>query len=204
MALESACLSNSQAFYPSSSDGDDEANKKVILQSCSYKKNSMLNPSGLTNDINSRPLLFYLRDHGKCATHLAAHRALILGKLWGRTPSNSKLLYDAVSTLLVVTDKFEQFSMATVVDFYQSYIRPTCHAMMFGFLDGHESFNDDFSPLMDDDAWRHEFLSAAKKILSLIIKCAKKNVTGISQSHTSLPKENAFHIAQMWPPLQEE
>jgi hypothetical protein len=203
MALEGACLSNSQSFYPSSSDGDVEANKKVILQSCSYtKKNSILNPSGLTNDINSRPLLFYLRDHAKYTTHLAAHRALILGKLWGDAPSNINLLHDAVSTLLVVADKFEQFSLATVVEVYQSFIRSTCRVMMFGSFDGHESLKD--RPLIDDDAWRHEFLSAAKKILSLIIKCTKKNIARNSQTQPSLPPKSTFHISQIWPPLQEE
>ena len=34
MALESACLSSSEAFYPSTIEGDSEQNKKTILQSC--------------------------------------------------------------------------------------------------------------------------------------------------------------------------
>lgn len=205
MALESACLSSSVAFYPSSSDGDEAENKKVIQQSCSYtKKNSLLNPSGLTNDSTSRPLLFYLKDHAKCTTHLAAHRALILGKLWGQAPSNTNLLLDAISTLQIVFDRFEHFSLATIVEFYQSYIRPICHAMMFGFVDGHDAFQDVISPLLDDDAWGRAFMLGAKKVLSLVIRCTKKQAVSESRPNPSLHKTSSFSIAEMWPPLQEE
>eukprot|EP00956_Cyclotella_meneghiniana_P015507 scaffold23809_cov62-Cyclotella_meneghiniana.AAC.13 len=205
MALEGACLTSSVAFYPSSSDADSQANKKIILQSCSYtKKNSIINPSGLTNDSVSRPLLFYFRDHATRTTHLAAHRALILGKLWGQAPSKIDLLRDAVSTLHVVYDKFEPFSLATAVEFYQACIRSTCHAMMFGFLDGNDDFKEIMSPLVDDDmAWRYEFLSIAKKVLSLIIRCTKKHL-GTQQSYEPTSNDSPFNIAEMWPPLQNE
>lgn len=204
MALEGACLTSSVAFYPSSSDADLEANKKIILQSCSYtKKKSIEHPSGLTNDSVSRPLLFYLRDHATCTTHLAAHRALILGKLWIQTPSKIGLLRDAVSTLHVVYDRFEPFSLATVVEFYQAYIRSTCHAMMFGFIDGHDDFKEMLSPLTNDLLWRNAFFSFAKKVLSLIIRCTK-NHPNTQQSNESTSKESPFNISEMWPPLQNE
>lgn len=204
LALESACLSSSVAFYPSSTDGDTVANKKVVKQSCSYtKKNSIVNPSGLTNDSNSRPLLFYFRDHAKCTTHLAAHRALILSKLWGKTPSNIMLLNDAISTLHIVFDRFEPFSLAAVVDVYQSWIRSTCHAMLFGFSDGDDSL-EVLSPLLDDVTWRNDFLSAAKRALSLILRCVRKSELGKYQPSPSFASESAFNIAEMWPPLQNE
>ena len=205
MALESACLSSSIAFYPSSSDGDTKANRQVILQSCSYtKKFSVFNPSGLTNDSHSRPLLFYLRDHATCTTHLAAHRALILGSLWGKSPNNLVILRNAGLTLQVVVDRFKDFSLAVVVEFYQSWIRPICQALMFGFHDVHDVSREIMSPLIDDAVWRREFSSAAKRVLSLVMKCMKKHELDKPPTPASFPKEDTFNIAEMWPPLQNE
>lgn len=93
--------------------------------------------------------------------------------------------------------------MPTIIEFYQSWIRPTCHAIMFGFIDGHDGFKDLMSPLIDDDTWRAEFLTCAKKVLSLIIKCTKKDA-GEARQRPSFSKTSNFNITEMWPPLQEE
>jgi len=203
MALESACLSSSDAFYPSSLDGDSEANMKLVIQTCScIKKNSILEPSGVINDSYSRPLLFFFKDHAKFPTHLASHRALILGKIWGQAPSKIMLLHDALSTLQILSDRHEAFSLAVVVEFYQSWIRPICHAMMFGFLDGDDTYKS-MLPLIDDVSWRCTFLTLSKRVLSLIIKCTKHQCRS-TDPPSSLPKESEFSIKKMWPPLQEE
>ena len=170
MALESACLSSSVAFYPSTVDGDTLSNKNSVLQSCSYRPSSALrNPSGLIDDSHSRPLLFYLKDHANCTSHLAAHRALILGGLWGQTPDDIRLLQQSISSLEVVMAIFKEFSLATLVDVYQSRIRPVCRALIFGFDDVHELSKEVVSPLLDDPVWLRQFSASAKKVLSMTV-----------------------------------
>lgn len=214
------------AFYPSSSVGDDIDNKKVILQSCSYNnKISITNPTGLTNDTNSRPLIFYMRDHAKCPTHLAAHRALILGRLWEQTPSNLKLLNNAVATLHLLLDTFYEFSLPIMIEFYQSWIRTVCQSMICGPLEVHGGLDETMLSLIDDVTWRYDFLTSAKKVLSLIVKCAKKRESPRNSPAKTVCKKTSnqevsvnpnrnqltlvtdgkkFDIADMWPPLQDE
>ena len=89
MAMETAYLSSSEAFYPSTVDGDSIAHKKAMLQSCSNSaRGSLRNPSGLTSDSLSPPLLFYLKDHGRCTNRLAAHRAHTRRSLGPNTGQN--------------------------------------------------------------------------------------------------------------------
>ncbi len=195
MALESACLSSSEAFYPSTIEGDSEQNKKTILQSCRnpIQGRSPTNPTGLTNDTRSRPLIFFLKDHAHFTTHLAANRGLILARLWGQSPQNLPLLSNAISALQTVVRRVERFSLAVLIEVYQSVIRPVCRAMLFGF-DDHELSENTFSPLMEDQAWLEEFISAVKQILSMMIECSSKGPA----KAINIPESSG-----MWPQIRE-
>jgi hypothetical protein len=200
MALESACLSSSVAFYPSTVDGDTLSNKNSVLQSCSYRPSSALrNPSGLIDDSHSRPLLFYLKDHANCTSHLAAHRALILGGLWGQTPDDIRLLQQSIASLEVVMAIFKEFSLATLVDVYQSRIRPVCRALIFGFDDVHELSKEVVSPLLDDPVWLRQFSASAKKVLSMIVECMQKETPNKTEQ-----QDESSEGSGMWPPLRKD
>lgn len=198
MALESACLSSSQAFYPSSVEGDSEQHKKTILQSCiiSSHGRSPINPTGLTNDTHSRALLFYLKDYAHFTTQLAANRALILARVWGQSPQNLPLLSNAITALQTAVRRFEGFGLAALIEVYQSVIRPVCRAMLFGF-DDHELSESKFLPLMEDQVWLKEFISAVKQIFSMMIECMSEVPTAKAIS-TPAPESS-----EMWPPIRE-
>ena len=204
MALESACLSSSEAFYPSTTQGDTVPHKRSILESCNCHRpsSSLRNPTGLTNDDHSRPLLFYLKDHAKFTAHLAAHRALILGKMWGQTPNDLVLLKHSISALKIVLDQSKEFSLATLVEMYQSRIRPVCRAMIFGFEDVHELSQDIVLPLINDQDWLQEFSLAAKQILSMIAECKSKSPP--ESNSPSLSKSSVTTEQVMWPPLRDD
>mmetsp|Transcript_22582 Transcript_22582/g.48884 ORF Transcript_22582/g.48884 Transcript_22582/m.48884 type:complete len:1696 (-) Transcript_22582:1217-6304(-) len=198
MALESACLSSSAAFYPSTADGDRSRHKKTMFQSCSSPRQlaTLHNPTGLTNDTHARSLLFYLKEHARFTTHLAANRALILASMWGQAPQNLDLLKHAISALQIVVDRVEGFSLATIVEIYQSRIRPVCRAMLFGFGE-HELSEETFSPLIEDQDWSREFITASKRILVMIIALHDNRVFPPVNTNNNLDSR------KMWPPLRE-
>lgn len=200
MAMESAYLSSSEAFYPSTADGDSIASKKAMLQSCSNPQGrSLRNPSGLTSDSISPPLLHYLKDHGRCTTRLAAHRALILVGLWGQTPQNMALLRTCVESLQTVQQNAHQFGLATLIEIWQSRIRPVFQAVMFGFGIVDELSQDTFSSLIEDRVWLNEFTFHARTILGMILECS-------TSEYPSQDKSNEVSFCQesdMWPPLRE-
>jgi hypothetical protein len=197
--METAYLSSSEAFYPSTADGDAVSHKKAMLQSCSNsQRGSLRNPSGLTSDSLSPPLLFYLKDHGRCTTRLAAHRALLLVGLWGQTPDDILLLRRCIESLQIVLENANQFGLATLLEIWQSRIRPVCQAVMFGFDTVDELSQEVFSSLIEDRVWLSEFTSHARTILGMMVECTSGNPT----PHTS--DENTFsQNSEMWPPLRE-
>ena len=197
MALEIACLSSSEAFYPSTSDGDTTQHKETMFESCRCPRQLTLNnPTGLgTNDTHSRTLLFYLKDHARFTAHLAANRALILAKMWGKVPKNLHILDRCRHALQITLDRIEDFSLAVLVEIYQSQIRPVCRAMLFGF-DEHELSEDIVRPLIEDPTWTRVFITLTKQILSMIIECSEK-------ASTSKRCDYGSSSDGMWPPLRE-
>lgn len=196
MALENACMSSSEAFYPSTVDGDSPQHQKIMFQSCinPHQGATLHNPTGLTNDAHARSLLFYLKDHARFTTHLAANRALILANMWGQAPHNLDLLKNVVASLQIVVNRVEGFSLATIVEIYQSRVRPVCRAMLFGFGE-HELSEEIVSPLIEDHDWLREFVAAVKQILSMIIECMPNTPT--------VNASNNPDSSKMWPPLRE-
>ena len=195
VALEIACLSSSEAFYPSTNDGDSVEHKETIFQSCSSPRQLTLNnPSGLSNDTHSRSLLFYLKDYARFTTHLAANRALILASMWGKAPQNLNLLNHALSALHIVVDRIQDVSLATLVEVYQTQIRPVCRAMLFDFEE-HELSEDVVGPLIEDRIWSQGFITAVKEIMSMIVKCMAKMSTVENTN-------NNYGSNDMWPPLR--
>ncbi|KAL7551043.1 hypothetical protein ACHAWF_014247, partial [Thalassiosira exigua] len=193
LALESACLSSSEYFYPSAAEADHAQNTETIFRSCRHRGSS-LQPTGLTDEANSRPLLFYLKDHAPFSSHLAANRALTLASMWGKAPEHLHLLKHALSALQNVVDRVQIFSLATVVEIYQAQIRPVCRAMLFGF-GGHELSEEVVSPLIQDGTWSQGFIACAKRILTMIIECDNK-----------VPPANpidSLASGDLWPPLRE-
>ena len=193
MALEIACLSSSEAFYPSTVDGDSVEHKETIFQSCYPRQLTLNNPSGLSSDTHSRSLLFYLKDYARFTTHLAANRALLLASMWGKAPQNLNILNHALSALQIVVDRIQDFSLATLVEVYQTQIRPVCRAMLFGFEE-HELSEDVVGPLIEDQVWSQGFITAVKEIMSMIVKC----MTKMSTVNTN----NNYESKGMWPPLR--
>lgn len=198
--MEAAYLSSSEAFYPSTPDGDTVNHKHAILQSCSsLQRGSLRNPSGLTSGSVSPPLLFYLKDHGRCTTRLAAHRALILVGLWGQTPDNMLLLERCIESLRIVQEEnTNHFCLATLIEIWQSRIRPVFQAIMFGFHDVPELSQEVFSPLIEGRSWLSKFTSHARIVLGMIAEHVSENPTQVTSD------ENIFTLdSQMWPPLRE-
>lgn len=192
-------MSSSEAFYPSTADGDATAHKKAMLQSCSNsQRGSLRSPSGLTSDSLSPPLLFYLKDHGRCTTRLAAHRALILVGLWGQTPGNMLLLRRCVESLQIAQENTNQFGLATLLEIWQSRIRPVFQSLMFGLGIADELSHEVFSSLIEDRVWLSEFTFHARTVLGMILECTSKNLTqDISDEDLVSDK------SEMWPPLRE-
>lgn len=188
LALESACLSNPESFYPSTVDGDREQNRRVIIQSCS----SPLHGRRL-DDSRTQPLLFYLKDHAHYTTRLAANRALILASMWWQSPANMALLNNTISMLQTVVERAERFSFATLVEIYQTHLRPVCRALLFGFGE-HDLRVDIFSRLIEDKTWLGLLISAAKQILSMIVECMPKIPVQLANTEDS---------SEMWPPIRE-
>ncbi len=199
MAMESAYLSSSEAFYPSTADGDTIAHKKAILQSCSNSaRGSLRNPSGLTSDSLSSPLLFYLKDHGRCSNRLAAHRALILVGLWAQTPDNLLLLQRCVESLHILHESAVPFGLAILLEIWQSRIRPVFQSLMFGFGIADELSQEVFSSLIEDREWLSELTIHARTVLGMILECTSGHPI---QDTTD---EDAFsEKSDMWPPLRE-
>lgn len=198
--METAYLSSSEAFYPSTADGDTVLHKKAILQSCSNaQRGSLRHPSGLTSDSLSAPLLFYLKDYGRFTSRLAAHRALILIGLWGQTPDNMLLLIRCIESLQIVNENADQFSLATLVEIWQSRIRPVCQAVMFGFHDVPELSQEVFSPLIENQVWLSKFASHARAVLGMIVEqCTSGNPIQVTLDENIFSQDN-----EMWPPLRE-
>jgi hypothetical protein len=65
--------------------------------------------------------------------------------------------------------------------------------MLFGF-DDHELSENTFSPLMEDQAWLEEFISAVKQILSMMIECSSKGPA----KAINIPESSG-----MWPQIRE-
>ena len=198
IALETACLSSSETFYPSTADGDTAQHRKVVLLSCTnpHHASFLKNPTGLMKDTHSRPLIFYLKDHAHFTSHLAANRALILAGMWGETPDRVILLSNMMSALQTVADcpaVFSLASLATLVEIYQSRIRPVCRAMLFGFGE-HELSEDVMSPLIENPVWIRDFISIAKQILSMIVECLSKAIPDFNKDTES--------TSEMWPQLR--
>ena len=213
LALESACLSSSETFYPSTSEGDSDKNKNTIFQSCSQKSRSPTNPMGLTSDTtNCRSLLFYLKDYAHFTTQLAANRALILAQLWSKSPQDLPLLRNTISTLYTVVERFDgRFSLATCIEIYQSILRPVCRAMILGFID-QELDETIYSPLIDNDEfWLNEFISTVKQTLSMIIDCMVRLPHTISSTTKASTTNNISESDEnnscpemlVWPPIVE-
>jgi len=192
VATEVACLSSSEAFYPSTVDGDTAENKETMFKSCNnFHLLTPANIDTIRRD-NSRSLLFYMKDHAQFPAHLAANRALILSSMWGKSPQSIHLLNRTISTLQILVDRVEVFSLATLVEIYQSQLRPVCRALLFGFGE-HELSEEVVLPLIENRVWLGEFITAVKLILSMIIECASK-----------VPNEdNEYESNGMWPELRE-
>ncbi len=189
LALESACLSNPEAFYPTTVDSDRESNRRTIIQSC----NSPLHGRRL-DDSRTQPLLFYLKDHAHFTTRLAANRALLLASMWGQSPANMTLLSNSISTLQTVVGHVEGFSLATLIDIYQMHLRPVCRALLFGSGE-QELSNDVLSRLFEDKTWLGELISAVKHILSMMVECMPKM--------SAVQSANFPNSSEMWPPTRE-
>lgn len=189
LALESACLSNPESFYPTTVDSDGDYNRKAIVQSCS----SPLHGRSL-DDSRTQPLLFYLKDHARFTTCLAANRALLLASMWRQSPANMSLLNTTISTLHTIVKSVEGYTLATLIEIYQMQLRPICRALLFGFGE-HELSDEIFSHLIEDNTWLGEFISAVKQILSMMVDCIPK----LSTIQSSITPNSS----EMWPPIRE-
>ena len=94
----------------------------------------------------------------------------------------------------MVVDRVEAFSLAALVEVYQSRVRPVCRAMLFGFGE-HELSEDVVSPLLKNPVWMHDFIAATKRIIAMIIECMSKP--------TSPSSIDAAAPSGMWPPLHD-
>ncbi len=170
-----------------------------MLQSCSNSaRGSLRNPSGLTSDSLSPPLLFYLKDHGRCTNRLAAHRALILVGLWAQTPDKMILLRRCVESLQILHEDANRFGLATLLEIWQSRIRPVFQSVMFGFGIADEVSGEILSPLIEDRVWLSEFTTHARTILGMILESSSEN-----PSQDVSDKDLFGNMSEMWPPLGE-
>jgi len=189
LALESACLTSPEAFYPTTVAGDREQNRKSIVQSCSSPRYGRS-----LDDSRTQPLLFYLKDHALFTTRLAANRALILANMWGQSPVNMELLKNAISALQTVVERVEGFSLSTLIEIYHMQLRPVCRALLFGFGE-HELSEDIYSSLIQDKTWLGELISGVKQIFSMMVDCMPKMST--------VRPADTPNSSEMWPPIRE-
>mmetsp|Transcript_9725 Transcript_9725/g.22119 ORF Transcript_9725/g.22119 Transcript_9725/m.22119 type:complete len:1549 (+) Transcript_9725:198-4844(+) len=187
-ALESATLSSDEGFYLTSAESDGDECKAVMFRSCQTTRSEMYlyNPSGLDGIIDSRPLLFFFKAYAKYPSRLAMQRSLILARMFAKRPRDLHLLKHTVSALQTAAESTEDSKVfrGAILEVYQSYVRPVCRAMLFGF-DEEEVSRDVMSPLLGDTAWVNDFTRVARKILSMIVECSSNEGPGIYSESTS-------------------
>ena len=168
-------MSSDECFYLTSAESDGDECKAVMFRSCQTTRSEMYlyNPSGLDGIIDSRPLLFFFKAYAKYPSRLAMQRSLILAKMFGKRPRDLHLLKHTVSALQTAAESTEDSEAfrGAILEVYQSYVRPVCRAMLFGF-DEEEVSRDVLSPLLGDSAWVNDFTRVARKILSMIVECS--------------------------------
>ena len=193
-ALESATLSSDEGFYLTSVESDGDECKAVMFGSCQTTRSEMYlyNPSGLDGIIDSRPLLFFFKAYAKYPGRLAMQRSLILARMFGKRPRDLHLLKHTVSALQTAADCTEDSKAfrGAILEVYQSYVRPVCRAMLFGF-DEEEVSRDVMSPLLGDTAWVNDFTRVARKILSMIVECSSHDGDG--------PGIHLESTSKLWP-----
>jgi len=157
VALEQSIRMSDKSFNPSTARGDSASHWKALQKFCI---------AGSSRD----SLLLYFPDHNQ-PMKLAAHRALLLGGMWGRKPGSLHLLKNAVSALRSLSggeDLHWSIISAVRLELWQVHIRPVYRAIFFGFDDVSELSEDIMMPLCLNNDWLRGLSKIANEVLGLI------------------------------------
>jgi len=210
--VENACRSSRLKLHPSLPESDTASKWKILQRAC-----------GVRNKLNGErasllffpektdqpgPLLLYLSHFNK-PIELAAHRALLLGEKWGKTPKSLHLIKDAVSALRVLEGnqtKYNNISCAVRLEIWQTRIRPIYRALFFGFEEVPELSEDIMWPLVHDSGWLRGLTKVAAEVLSLIERTPKilEQQDTVEVEMNDDVEEEDSDVDAPWPTVQDD
>mmetsp|Transcript_11140 Transcript_11140/g.24605 ORF Transcript_11140/g.24605 Transcript_11140/m.24605 type:complete len:668 (-) Transcript_11140:51-2054(-) len=154
------------------------------------------------------PLIFYLKPHNS-SVELAAHRGLILGRMWVEQPDRLDLLENSIAALLYLEHFAEKrlVSSAVSLEIWQACIRPIYRALLFGFEDVHELDESNVAPLLDDFEWFQTFSKLSIDIVQLLV--ATIDIESRSEGHYDFNAKSSWEYDSndeneqqpSWPPI---
>ncbi|KAG7337367.1 Rab3 GTPase-activating protein regulatory subunit [Nitzschia inconspicua] len=171
-SMEIACRISNRAFDPSKEVGDEPTHWKTVQRSClsaalgeEEREEHLI---GFDDDERLGALHLFFKPHN--VEHLLTpHRALLLAKKWGRSPSSIHILQDVIETLQALdAKKFKKLALATRLVVWQNHIRPIYRAIIVGFDDVPEISEEVIASLINDAVWMNTFSKHAAVILKLI------------------------------------
>ena len=206
VSLEEACRYSSHAFDASSSHADAPTKWKTLQSAClactlsAEERSEHLVDFG--DDDRLGALLLYMKPHN-VSTVLIAHRALLLGALWGKQPHNLDILNDAVVAMQGIdTDELKRIAYAVRLEIWQTHIRPVFRALMFGFDDVQEISADVVSPLFQRVEWVKIFSRITSAVLEMLNEFEWHDVEVVNLKEEYLDIR-ASDGDGSWPPLVE-
>lgn len=157
VALELSIRMSDKSFNPSTAHGDATSQWKALHKFC-------------VAGSSRGSLLLYFPDHNQ-PMKLAAHRAILLGGMWGRKPGSLHLLKNAVSALRSLRGG-EGLPLSVIsavrVELWQVHIRPVYRAIFFGFDEVSELSEDIMVPLCLNNDWLRGLSKIANEVIGLV------------------------------------
>lgn len=176
VSLEKACSISSYAFDPSVPDGDGPSRFKMMQNSCISATISEAERSEYLVDFDDDDkfgaLLLFLGSHNEPKI-LAAHRALLLSKMWGTKPDQIEMLKDSIVAVKSIsrTPGFICLAAAVCLEIWQTQLCPVYRAYLFGFADVHQVSEDLISPLLQNRAWLSSVGQTGLQLLAIFKAC---------------------------------
>ena len=206
VSLEEACRYSSHAFDASTFHADAPAKWKALQSAClactlsADERSEHLVDFG--DDDRLGALLLYMKPHN-VSTVLIAHRALLLGSLWGKQPHHLDILKDAVVAMQGInTDELKRIAYAVRLEIWQTHIRPVFRALMFGFDDVQEISPDIISPLFQRVEWVETFSGITSAVLEMLneFEWLDVEVLNLREEYLEIGESD---VDGSWPPLVE-
>jgi len=205
ITLEEACKVSGFSFDPSTEAGDATARFETLQNACLSAALSEEERTEYLVDFDDDDklgaLLLFLKSHNEPKL-LVAHRALLLGSIWGQNPHDLSILGNTLVALqsLSIREDFQSLTTAVRLEVWQTRIRPIYRALLFGFHDVQEVSEHIVAPLFHQPNWVREFGRLALEILTLLLQIPW------SDSMNTFDPQLEILVAEedTWPPVKKD